>query len=196
MSKIYNIAWIFFRPVFQLMFPHKIHGRENVPAEGGFVLCANHMSGFDPIFVAACLPRKRQVHYIAKKELWNNGLLKLLLNELKCIPVDRGNADLSAVRTSLQVIKEGHPLGIFPQGTRSRDNTPTPFLGGASMIALRAGVPVIPCYIDGPYKLFRRSDVFFGKPIELSDFGRRCDSETLAKVTARIEQGVWGLRTK
>ena len=196
MSKIYSIAWLFFRPFFHLVFPHRVFGRENVPAEGGFVLCINHMSGFDPIFVAACLPFKRQVHYMGKKELWNNAIMKFLLNELKCIPVDRGNADLSAVRTSLQVIKDGHPLGIFPQGTRSRDNTPTPFLGGASMIALRAGVPVIPCYIDGPYKLFRRSDVSFGAPIELSDFGRRCDSETLAAVTARIEQGVWGLRTK
>ena len=196
MSKIYSIAWLFFRPVFQLMFPHKVHGRENVPTEGGFVLCINHMSGFDPIFVAACLPFKRQVHYMAKKELWNNAIMKFLLNELKCIPVDRGNADLSAVRTSLQVVKDGHPLGIFPQGTRSRDNSPTPFLGGASMIAMRAGVPVIPCYIDGPYRLFRRSDVSFGPAIDLSGFGRRCDSDTLAAVTRRIEESVWNLRTK
>lgn len=196
MSKIYSIAWIFIRPIFHLIFPHKIHGRENVPAEGGFVLCANHMSGFDPVFLATCLPFRRQVHYMAKKELWNIKILKLMLNELKCIPVDRGNADLSAVRSALQAIKEGHPLGIFPQGTRSRDNTPTPFLGGASMIAMRAGVPVIPCYIDGPYRLFRRSDVFFGKPVDLSDLGKRCDSATIALVTGRIEESVWGLRGK
>lgn len=196
MSKIYSIAWVIIRPLFHLIFPHKIHGRENVPAEGGFVLCMNHLSAFDPVYVAACLPFKRQVHYMAKKELWNIKLLKLILNELKCIPVDRGNADLSAVRAALQTVKDGHPLGIFPQGTRSRDNSPTPFLGGASMIAMRAGVPVIPCYIDGPYRIFRRCDVSFGAPIDLSDFGRRCDSETLARVTARIEENVWALRAK
>ena len=196
MSKIYSLAWIFLRPLFQLVFPHKTHGRENVPAEGGFVLCINHISAFDPIHVAACLPYKRQVRYMAKKELWNIKLLKLMLNELKCIPVDRGNADLSAVRTAMQVVKEGHPLGIFPQGTRSKNNQPTPFLGGASMIALRAGVPVIPCYIDGPYRLFRRCDVSFGPAVDLSDFGRRCDSDTIAAVTARIESAVWQHRTK
>ena len=194
MSKIYSIAWILLRPLFQLIFPHRIYGRENVPSEGGFVLCINHISAMDPVFVAACLPFKRQVHYMAKKELWNIKLLNWMLTEMKCIPVDRGNADLSAVRSALQAVKDGHPLGIFPQGTRSRDNTPTPMLGGASMIAMRAGVPVIPCYIDGPYRFFRRCDVSFGPAIDLSDLGRRCDSATLATVTGRIESGIWGLR--
>ena len=196
MSALYTAAWILLRPVFQLIFPHKIHGREHIPAEGGFVLCINHISALDPVYVAACLPLKRQVHYMAKKELWSNRLLKPIVNGLRAIPVDRGSADLSAVRASLQAIKDGHPLGIFPQGTRSRDNTPTPFLGGASMIAMRAGAPVIPCYIDGPYRLFRRCDVSFGPAIDFSDFGRRCDAETLGRVTARIEENVWSLRAK
>ena len=196
MNPVYNVCWYLLQPVLQLMYPHRIHGRENIPAEGGFVLCANHVSAFDPIFIATCLPRKRQIRYLGKKELYKGKFMKFVMDYFKCIPVDRGNADLGAVRASIQTVKDGHPLGIFPQGTRSRDNTPTPFLGGASMIALRAGAPVIPCYVDGPYKLFRRSDVHFGKPIDLSDLGRRCDSDTLGTITARIEGGVWGLRAK
>ena len=196
MSKLYSLAWILLRPIFHLIFPHRVYGRKNVPAEGGFVLCINHISALDPIYVAGCLPYARQVRYMAKKELWNIRLLKPLMTELRAIPVDRGNADLSAVRAAMQVVKNGEPLGIFPQGTRSRDNSPTPFLSGASMIAMRAGVPVIPCYVDGPYRIFRRCDVSFGAPIDLSDFGRRCDAETLAKVTERIENAVWSLGKK
>ena len=196
MNPVYNICWYLLQPALHLMYPHKVSGRENIPAEGGFVLCANHMSAFDPIYVATCLPRKRQIRYLGKKELCSNKFLKFVMDYFKCIPVDRGNADLAAMRAAIQTVKEGHPLGIFPQGTRSRDNSPTPFLGGASMIALRAGVPVIPCYVDGPFRLFRRCNVSFGKPIDLSDLGKRCDSETLAAVTRRIEDGVWNLRTK
>lgn len=196
MNPLYFVCWYVLQPVLQILYPHKIRGREHIPAEGGFVLCINHISGFDPIYVATCLPRKRQIRYLAKKELCNYKFVKFMMDYFKCIPVDRGNADLSAVRASIQTVKDGHPLGIFPQGTRSRDNSPTPFLSGASMIALRAGVPVIPCYVDGPYRIFRRCDVSFGAPIDLSDFGRRCDAETLEKVTRRIEEGVWSLREK
>ena len=196
MNPVYNACWFLLKPVLQLLYPHRVRGLEHIPKEGGFVLCANHMSGFDPIYIAASLPRKRQIRYLAKKELLGSKFVKCMIDYFKCIPVDRGNADLAAVRASIQTVKEGHPLGIFPQGTRSRDNTPTPFLSGAAMIALRAGAPVIPCYVDGPYRIFRRCDVSFGAPIDLSDFGRRCDGETLQQVTRRIEDAVWSLRAK
>ena len=62
------------------------------------------------------------------------------------------------------------------------------------MIALRAGVPVIPAYIGGPYRPFRRMQVSFGRPVDLSDFGRRVDSATLATATRRIEDAVWSLK--
>ena len=196
MNPVYNFCWYLLKPVLQVLYPHRVRGLEHIPEEGGFVLCANHISAFDPIYIAASLPRRRQIRYLAKKELMGSKFIRRMIEYFKCIPVDRGNADLAAVRASIQTVKDGHPLGIFPQGTRSRDNTPTPFLSGAAMIALRAGAPVIPCYVDGPYRIFRRCDISFGAPIDLSDFGRRCDGETLQQVTARIEEGVWSLRTK
>ena len=92
------------------------------------------------------------------------------------------------------VTSDGHALGIFPQGTRSRDNTPTPMHTGVALIALRAGKPVIPVYIGGPYRLFRRIPVRVGKPVDLSDLGRRFDGETLNAATRRIEQAVWSMK--
>ena len=193
-KKFYNFCWVALRPVFDLIYPRKVTGLENLPAEGGFVLCMNHCSALDPLFVSSRLPISRRMKYLGKKELHDNKFLRPFVTWLGLIPVDRGNADLNAVRSCLQVLKEGQGLVIFPQGTRSRDNTPTPMLPGAAMIALRGGVPVIPAYIDGPYRLFHHVDIHFGAPLDLSDFGRRCDHDTLVAATDRIAGAIWALR--
>lgn len=193
-SWLYRLAWTILKPVYGLIFPCRLHGLENLPAEGGFVLCINHISAHDPIFVVTRIPCRRAMAFLGKKELFEVPVLGWILRNVGGIAVDRGNADLSAVRNSVAALKEGRGLMIFPQGTRSRDNTPTPMLNGASMIALRGGVPVIPAYIDGPYRFLRRTDLYFGKPVDLSVFGKRCDSETLSAVTRQIEEGVWGLK--
>ena len=193
-NKFYNFCWVALRPVFDLLYPRKVTGTEYLPAEGGFVLCINHCSALDPLFVSSRIPRRRRMYFMAKKELFENKLLRPFVVSLGGIPVDRGNADLTAIRTSMKVLKDGYGLGIFPQGTRSKDNTPTPMLPGAAMIALRGGVPVIPAYIDGPYRLFHRVVVRFGAPLDLSDFGRRCDHDTLVAATDRIAGAIWALR--
>ena len=193
-KKFYNFVWSLMKPIYALIYPPKVYGVENLPAEGGFILCANHFSNHDPLYVATCIPRERHVHFLAKKELFDNRIVRPFVAGLEAIPVDRGHADIAAVRSAMKVVKDGHALGIFPQGTRSLDNSPTPMLNGASMFALRGGVPVIPVYVDGPYRLFRRTQVRFGPAIDLSEFGRRCDSATLAEVTRRIESAIWGLR--
>ena len=192
--KFYNFVWTVMRSFYRVVYPQKVSGRENLPEEGGFVLCINHFSNHDPLYVSACIPRERAVHFLAKKQLFDNKFMRPIVTGLGAIPVDRGNADLAAVRSALRVVKDGNVLGIFPQGTRSLDNSPTPMLNGASMIALRAGVPVIPAYVDGPYRLFRRTAVRFGPAVDLSAFGRRCDSATLTEVTHQIESAIWGLR--
>ena len=192
--KFYNVVWSAVKPFYGLFYPRRVYGLENLPAEGGFILCVNHCSNHDPLYVATSIPKERHVHFLAKKELFDNKFVRPLVAGLEAIPVDRGHADIAAVRSAMKVVKEGHALGIFPQGTRSLDNTPTPMLNGASLFAMRGGVPVIPAYIDGPYRLFRRTAVRFGPAIDMEPFGRRCDSETLAKVTRHIEAAIWSLR--
>ncbi len=191
---LYNLIRFVLQPVFKLVYPSRTYGLENLPQEGSFILCLNHCSALDPLYICAHIPKDRTVHFLAKKELFANPLLGKVMRAIHAIPVDRGNADLSAVRASMQVLKDGESLGIFPQGTRSRDNSPTPMMSGASMIALRAGVPVIPAYIDGPYRPFKRMDVRLGAPLDFSDFGRRCDKDTLDAATRRIADAVWSLQ--
>ena len=193
-SKFYNFVWTVMHGFYAVVHPPKVYGRENLPAEGGCVLCINHFSNHDPLYVASCLPRKRRLYFLAKKELFDNKFLRPIVTWLGAIPVDRGHADIGAVRSALKILKDGGVLAIFPQGTRSRDNSPTPMLNGASMFAIRGGVPVIPTYVDGPYRLFGRTAVRFGPALDLSDVGRRCDSATLDEVTHRIESAIWGMR--
>ena len=181
------------RPVYSLLYPVKVEGLENMPAEGGCVLVSNHLSARDPIYIAIRV-RNRCLHFMAKTELFKFKPLGAFLRGLMAFPVDRGHNDLNAVRTALKLLSDGHVLGVFPQGTRSKDNAPTPMLNGVSMIALRARKPVVPVYIGGPYRLFRKTLLRFGKPVDLSEFGRRMDGETLAAATHRIENAVWSLK--
>ena len=177
---------------YALFYPTRVEGLENIPAEGGFVLCCNHCSNRDP-FMLAVPVRNRFFHFMAKIELFKWKPVAAFIRGLGGFPVDRGHSDLNAVRTALKLVADGHGLALFPQGTRSKDNSRTPMLSGVSMIALRSGAPVIPAYIGGPFRPFRRTQVSYGKPIQLSDLGRRMDKETLEAATQRIEEAVWGL---
>jgi 1-acyl-sn-glycerol-3-phosphate acyltransferase len=178
---------------YALVYPSRVEGLENIPAEGGFILCCNHISNRDPFYLALrCQPR--YLHFMAKAELFKWKPLARLCTALGGFPVDRGHNDLNAVRTALNLLKEGHVLALFPQGTRSKDNSRTPMLAGVSMIALRSGAPVIPAYIGGPYRPFRKTQLSFGEPVSFEGLGRRVDSDTLKAATERIEEAVWGLK--
>ena len=192
-NALYKICYGILNPIYSLFLPSQVSGLENVPDEGGFILCANHLSARDPFYISHSCP-KRHIHFMAKAELFRFKPLGWFLKNLDAFPVDRGHSDLAAVRTAIQLTADGRALGIFPQGTRSRDNTRIPMLSGVSLIALRAKAPVIPCYIGGPYRLFRRTPVRFGKPVDFSDLGRRFDADTMKAATQRIEDAVWSLK--
>ena len=189
----YRFLCSLFGAIYGVLYPARVDGLENLPAEGPYILCCNHISNRDPFYLAfRCRPR--YLHFMAKAELFRWKPLARICTALGSFPVDRGHSDLNAVRTALNLLKEGHVLALFPQGTRSKDNSRTPMLAGVSMIALRSGAPVIPAYIGGPYRPFRKTQLSFGKPVSFEGLGRRVDSETLKAATARIEDAVWGLK--
>ena len=190
---LYRFLYDILRPFYALFYPAQVDGLENIPAEGAFILCCNHCNARDPFYLAVRQPR-RTMHFMAKADLFRWKIVARFITAVGGFPVDRGHSDLSAIRTALQLLKEGHCLAIFPQGTRVKDNHPTPMLDGVSMIALRSGVPVIPAYIGGPYRLFHRMQVSFGPPVSFEGLGRRVDSATLDQATRRIEAAVWGLK--
>ena len=125
---------------------------------------------------------------MGKKELFENKALGWVFRQVHGFPVDRGNMDMGAIRTAMGVLKAGETLGIFPEGTRSKTGHMLPLLGGASLLALKSGCDVVPVYIEGAYKPFRRMVVHVGKPIEMADLrAGRMNKETCDALTERME---------
>ncbi len=181
------IVWGLYWLVSKVIFFLRIEGRENIPKGKNCVMMGNHQHIFDPLMLALCVP-DREIHFMGKKELWNNKLLGWAFTKVHGFPVDRGNIDMVAIRTALGVLKDGDTLGIFPEGTRSKDGHMLPLLGGASLLALRGGCDVVPVYIDGNYKLFRPMVVRVGKPIETADLrAGRINKDACDELTRRME---------
>ena len=183
---LYTFLVCLYAIVAKLLFFMRIEGRENIPRDLNCVLMGNHQFLLDPLTLALCVP-EREIHFMGKKELWNNRLLGWVFTRVHGFPVDRGNIDMAAVRTELGVLKDGNTLGIFPEGTRSRTGHMLPLLGGASLLALRSGCDVVPVYIDGRYRPFHRIVVRVGEPVDMEGLrGGRVNKDACEALTGRI----------
>ena len=139
-----------------LKYNYHVIGREKVP-DGGCVLVANHTQWADPVLVGTALGNQYPLVAMAKKELFQIKLLGPLISALGAFPVDRGTADIGAIKTSLKAVKEGKKLLIFPEGgTKHKAGDEAKV--GAAMIAARTGAPIVPIYISENKKF--RSKVF------------------------------------
>ena len=176
----------------QIVHPFKVEGKENMPLSGKAILCANHQSLQDPLALATYI--KRKMHFMAKKELFNVKLLGKILSALGAFPVARGQNDLTAIRTAFKLLGEDKAMGIFPEGTRFTDGEMHEAKNGVAMIALRTGAEVIPAYIIGNYKPFRKMRLVIGKRVDLSDFGGKCDAVTIGKASERIREAMISLK--
>jgi 1-acyl-sn-glycerol-3-phosphate acyltransferase len=142
-------------------------GLENLPKEGGVLLCTNHIDNLDPPVVG--ITATRPVYFMAKEELFSVPILGKLVPHLNAFPVKRGMSDREALRKGLNILKEGKVLGLFPEGTRSKDGELQKGLAGAGFFALRTEAKVVPCAIIGPYKSMHPLTVVYGKPIPMDE---------------------------
>ena len=171
--RCYNIAaWVFF-----FVFRFKIIGRENIN-EGASMVCVNHSNVLDPIFVGIALGKYDQPLYIAKKELFDVPFLSWLITGLGAEPVDRAKADISIVKASLNSLKKGKKIIIFPEGTRVAEGETGNAKSGAIKIAERAGVPILPTFLTQKKAFFSKVTVVFGEPYKLDKHtGKRAPEE-------------------
>ncbi|MCM3596973.1 1-acyl-sn-glycerol-3-phosphate acyltransferase [Metabacillus idriensis] len=160
------VASVFF-PLYRV----EVKGKEYFPKEGAVLLCSNHIDNLDPPTVGISAPR--QVHFMAKEELFRVPILGGIVRKVGSFPVKRGMSDREALRNGLNVLKEGGVLGLFPEGTRSKDGKLGKGLAGAGFFALRSNALVVPCAVIGTYKPFRKVKVFFGEPINLDPLRER-----------------------
>ena len=162
------------RPFFNFFLRVHAHGVENIPKEGAAIICSNHIAIRD-VFVIA-MSADRQVRFIAKKELFKVPILGRVIKALGAVSVDRKSADVSALRTSVELLEKGEIISIFPQGHRHPGVDPrkTEIKNGAALMAYRSGADVLPAFINvkkHKYGFFRRVDVYFGEMIPNSELG-------------------------
>lgn len=176
----------------RFLFRIKITGKENVPEQGGYVVCANHISLFDVFTLAASFPR--QLRFLAKSELFRIPILAPVIRSLGAVSVERGTGDVKAIRRSVEIVKEGALFSVFPQGHRYPKVNPaeTPIKNGIGLIAYRAQAGIIPVCIKmkkQKYCLFRRTHVLIGKPITVGHLGLHEGGNEAYARAARIAFG-------
>ena len=174
-SKFYKFIWHTVGPLCKVFCLVRHHGSENEPSveDGPYVVIANHLSNADPVFICAGL-KNQQPHYMAKKELFKVPVLNKLVTALGAYPVNRGGVDVSAIKNSINMVKSGKCVGIFPQGHREKGKTPmeADLKNGAAMIVTKANATILPCCIvtkKNRFAFFRRVDVYYGKPIKFEE---------------------------
>ncbi len=154
--------------LFLMRFGYKIKviDKQKLPSEQeGYVIVSNHRSNLDPLFIG--LGMKRQICFMAKEELFKNKFLGFILTKLGTFPVSRGKGDRGAIQNAIDIVESGRVLGIFPEGTRSKDGTLKRAKSGAVLIASKTGGKIMPVGIRyGGKKLWRREiTVTYGDPI-------------------------------
>jgi len=179
--------------------PESVNGGEHIPTAGGFVLVSNHASHFDPPILAIASPR--QMTYIAKIELFSNPVFGWFIRRLGAYPIRRGAGDREAFQAALDLLASGHALVVFPEGTRTITGAMGRIRIGAAMMALSAGVPLIPAYIEGSFAAWpkggpiRRSRVRvrIGPAIKMNDLEN--DSRGARALTVRLKMAMDALKS-
>lgn len=181
----YQIAKIVLKILYKILFRMTIEGQQNVPKEGGVILCANHSSNFDPVTMG--IYSDRTVYYMAKKELFENKFMYWLLKQLNAFPVDRSTADMTAFKNAVKLLKQGHIIGMFAQGTRVKEGEEKAAKAGVALFATKANVPVVPVAISGSCKPFTKMKIVYGKPLYFEEYRqKRLNTESLNEITNKI----------
>ena len=200
MTRMYRLIGILSRPIFSGLFRLRAEDLEHIP-EGGFVLAANHTSNLDPWALGLPLFPKRQLRFMAKSELFNP-ILGPILNAGGAFPVRRGEGDLEAIRTAVELVRAGEIVVMFPEGTRRRKGLRKKFKPrahtGAARIAIWAKAPLIPAAIIGTDRLRRLGPwlVRYGAPIPVDDLDDQDPAEAAKVATERLMEAIEELRSR
>ena len=178
-------------PIVRRMWDLTLEGFDNIPPTGPAVLCPNHISFLDSAFLMLLVPRR--ISFVGKAEYMNSWKTKHLFPMLGMIPIDRsgGMKSVIALDAAEQVLRRGELMGIFPEGTRSRDGYLYKGHTGAARLAVKVGCPILPVGIVGTDhiqppdaklpKPFRSARISIGRPIRTERYRDRKDQHYLLR---------------
>ncbi len=156
----------------KLFYPYEVVNGDSIPEGMSCVICSNHLSNMDPVFLN--ITQKRLLRFMAKKELFKNKLFGALIKKLGAFPVNRGSDGGKAISFAEKLLESGECIGIFIEGTRSKTGKIGRGHMGAILIAQTSNVPIIPCCITGRktfIKPFVKTKITYGEPITCEQLG-------------------------
>jgi 1-acyl-sn-glycerol-3-phosphate acyltransferase len=190
-AALYDLAkytfWAFFGTVWRM----QVHGGENVPKTGPVIVACNHVSYFDPPVLGTASPRR--LSYMAKEQLFKIPVLGNLIAAVGSYPVDREGSATAAIKRSVEVLRKGGAIGIFPEGTRNVSGN-NEARGGVALLASLGKAPVVPACVVGTAGAGKLSkfDVVFGKPMSLPA-DRKATREEMANFTDEVMRAIRSL---
>lgn len=195
---MYKLVRFVFTFYLKTLYRWRIYGIENIPQQGPFIICSNHINWIDPVVVTCSFPRTIRVHFMAKAELFRNPFIAYFLRKGGAYPVNRQIADHSAIRRSFQLLKDSQVVGMFPEGTRSKLGQLQKALHGAALIASRDCVPIVAVGIEGSYRAGTPLIVRIGRPFRLKRLEYECreqKKEILEQMSIIIMDNIRSLLT-
>lgn len=189
MNIFYKCLYGLVKGIYYGLYNVKVEGKENIPEKSGFIIAANHRTFADPPLIAVTAGCAK-FSFVAKEELFSNPLFGWLIRRLGAFPVVRGKGDLSVITESVEKIRQGRNLVIFPEGTRHKDGKVGKGKTGVVLIAAKSGAAVVPAGIvfEGKLRFRSRVTVKYGKPVAPEDIqlGEEWDPHKLKAVNVKI----------
>ena len=192
----FSVARFACRIFCRLFFRLRVFGRENIPEQGAFLLVSNHQSFLDPLFCGIRI--KRHLWFLARDNLFTNWFFGPLFSSVNAIPVRRNQADLTAIKKVISMLKQGKAFCIFPEGTRTRDGKINAFKPGFGLLCRRGSAAVVPVMVDGAFEawprhkklfsLWRKIVVTFGQCIPAENVKKMNDRELAEKLTLTLRR--------
>jgi 1-acyl-sn-glycerol-3-phosphate acyltransferase len=191
---LYFIVHSMLRVISAIYLRLEVIGIENVPGQGGVILASNHPSDSDSFILGAAIGR--QLHTMGKEELFRRRFVELFLKKLNAFPAKRERINKESIRIAVGILKEGHILAMYPEGTVSKDGSLQKPKSGTAFIALQAKAPVVPIAMIGTFNVMPKGQRFprphkvvirFGKPLYFDNcYDKPCNREVRQIVTAQI----------
>ncbi|MDE6691349.1 MAG: 1-acyl-sn-glycerol-3-phosphate acyltransferase [Clostridia bacterium] len=195
LEKTFKKLHFFEKYIYRVFCPYERHGNLSKYEDTPIICIGNHYSYMDVVF--PCLVTDRPIHFIAKQELYDDGgFMKWFVKKCECILVKRDGSDVQAIKDSMRILKAGGVINIFPEGTRNHSYAELlPFHGDAAALSIKTQTPIIPIVKVTKIKLFKKTHVIFGDPIEFRQYyGKKVTKEQIEECDNVLREAMTNMR--
>ncbi len=192
----YSFLKLILTILFKMLYRVEVSGYENIPKNGKFILCSNHLSYVDPLIIVGYF--SRHVYFMAKKEVFNIRVLGEIISFLNAFPVDRNSIDRKAIKNSCEVLNSEEVLCMFPEGTRSTEGVIRDGHKGVGLISIFSSCPILPMALSGTNKIiqkprkrifFPKVKIIYGNLIDTSPIIKENDNKTAISIILNKTMG-------